>query len=529
VNAALEFVDANVEAGRADNVAIRYVADDSEHTYGDVLRAVNRTGNALRSLGIDVEQRAMLLLPDSPEFVAAFFGAIKAGVVPIPVNTLLTAEDYVYLLNDSRARALVVSQTLLDIIVPVLGELRHLRHLVVADPPPSTTARPGAELAAPTGRVAVHGLTDLVGAASTELDPAPMSPDDACFWLYSSGTTGFPKGAVHLQHDMRVCAESYAGRVLGIGAPDVTYSVAKLFFAYGLGNALYFPFRVGATTILDPGRPTPEAVFDVLRKYQPTIFYSVPTNYGALLASPARPSRAELASLRICVSAGEALPQALFQRWLEHYGLEILDSIGSTEVLHMFIANRPGAARPGSSGEIVPGYEARIVDARDDPVATGVVGDLLIKGDSTCAFYWNRHEQTKATLLGDWIRTGDKYVLDADGYYWYQGRADDMLKVGGIWVSPFEVESAVLEHPDVLEAAVVGVEDSAGLTKPKAFVVLKSASESADGEPDARLKAGEIQQFVKARIAAYKYPRWVEFVDELPKTATGKIQRYRLR
>jgi benzoate-CoA ligase family protein len=525
MNAATRFVDANVENGRAAKIAIRYAADDSELSYGEVWRAVNRAGNAIRNLGISMEQRVLLLLPDGPDFVATFFGAIKAGVVPVPVNTLLKSDDYHYLLNDSRASAILVSEALLEVLEPVRGDLPYLRHLIVADAPPGPDGAAAAALPRASGRHAVHALSPLLEAASAELDPEPMSPDDACFWLYSSGTTGFPKGTVHLQHDMGVCTDSYAAGVLSISANDITYSVAKLFFAYGLGNALYFPFSVGATTILDPARPTPATVFRVLQRYQPTIFYSVPTNYGALLSAPEAP--ATLAGLRHCVSAGEALPEALYEAWMARYGLEILDSIGSTEVLHMFIANRPGAARAGSSGQIVPGYEARIVDSDDCPVPIGEVGELLIKGDSTCAFYWNRHEQTKATLLGDWIRTGDQYRVDADGYFWYQGRADDMLKVGGIWVSPFEVESAVLAHPDVQEVAVVGAEDSAGLTKPKAFVVLGAGAR--DSREDRAVQAAEIQAFVKERIAPFKYPRWIEFTDELPKTATGKIQRYRLR
>ena len=355
-------------------------------------------------------------------------------------------------------------------------------------------------------------------------------------WLYSSGTTGFPKGTVHLQHDMRTCANTYARQVLDIQPEDVTFSVAKLFFAYGLGNALYFPFSVGASTVLFPGPPTPEAVFDVIQRFQPTIFYSVPTNFAALLAHDNAPGREELASLRLCVSAGEALPPALYERWKERYGQEILDGIGSTEVLQMFISNRPGRARPGSSGEIVPGYEARVVDDVGDDLPPGEIGDLLVKGDSICAQYWNRHEQTKQTIEGEWIRTGDKYTVDEDGYYWYQGRTDDMLKVGGIWVSPFEVEAALLEHASVLEAAVVGAEDEAGMIKPKAFVVLTDAARSElgeievlDGDDGEGSFKQSLQDFVKSSIAPYKYPRWVELVDELPKIATGKIQRYKLR
>ncbi len=519
MNAAFDFVDANVEMGRGDNVAVHYVGDGSTHTYAAVLTDTNRAGNAFRDLGLDVEQRVMLLLLDGPEFVHSFFGAIKIGAVPVPTNTLLTAPEYEYLLNDSRARVLVVSAPLLTVIEPIRDRLLYLRHLVVAPGPEGDAP----ELPEASDKLAVHSLVDLCAAASPELDAEQMSKDDPCLWLYSSGTTGFPKGTVHLQHDMLVCAEGYARHVLALSEADVTFSVAKLFFAYGLGNALYFPFHVGASTVLYPGRPEPGAVFDVLQRYRPSVFYSVPTGYSSLLEVDNRTAPTTLPSLRLCISAGEALPPTLYERWRERYGQEILDGIGSTEILHMFIANRAGEVRAGSSGQIVPGYEARIVDDHGGLTAPGEVGDLLIKGDSTCAFYWNRHEQTKATISGDWIRTGDKYIVDDDDYYWYQGRTDDMLKVGGIWVSPFEVEAALMEHAAVLEAAVVGAEDEARLVKPKAFVVLRDGVDVSDtlGE--------ELKEFVKSAIAPFKYPRWIEFVAELPKTATGKIQRYRLR
>ncbi len=525
VNAAIDFVDANLEAGRADKIAIQVAGTPQSLTYAEVASLVNRAGNGLLGLGLQVEQRAVILLPDGPDFVAAFFGAIKAGIVPVPANTLLQPGDYRFLLEDSRAQALIVAESLLDRVAPALDGLRHLRHVTVSVDGSGDSGEVARGRRSTWSR---HGMAEILDSADTDLDPEPMSSDDPCFWLYSSGTTGFPKGAVHLQHDMGVCAEGYARGVLGLTAEDTTYSVAKLFFAYGLGNALYFPFAVGATTVLDSGRPTPEAVFRNLVDYDPTVFYSVPTNFGALLDVPRESAPDALRSLRCCVSAGEALPVAIYDDWLARYGVEILDSIGSTEVLHMFIANRPGAVRKGSSGKPVPGYDARLVDDRGDDVEVGEVGDLLIRGDSTCAYYWNRHEQTKATLLGDWIRTGDKYRIDEDGYYWYQGREDDMLKVGGIWVSPFEVESAVVRHPDVLEAAVVGMADAQGLVKPKAFVVLNAAAR--ESHSGTLVQLGEaIQAFVKEGIAPFKYPRWIEFVDELPKTATGKIQRYRLR
>ncbi len=519
MNAATAFIDDNVEAGRGDRIAIHYTPDDSTLTYAEVLAAVNRAGNALRDIGIDLEQRVLLLLLDGPDFVSCFFGAIKIGSVPIPTNTLLEPDDYEYLLNDSRARALIVSEPLLKRIEPIRNRLLYLRHLIVAPGPDG--AEP--ELPASSGAQSVYSLGEITASAAPELDPEPMSKDDPCFWLYSSGTTGFPKGTVHLQHDMLYCADTYGRHVIAIRDTDVTFSVAKLFFAYGLGNALYFPFRVGASTVLFPGRPEPAAVFEIIERTAPTILYSVPTSYGAMLAHEGAPGRKALASVRICVSAGEALPPALYDRWLERYGVEILDGIGSTELLHMFIANRPGAVRPGSSGQIVPGYEARIVDEHGHDAPVGQIGDLLIKGDSTCALYWNRHRQTKETILGEWIRTGDKYRADEDGYYWYQGRTDDMLKVGGIWVSPFEVEAALLEHPRVLEVAVVGAEDADRLTKPKAFVVLRHGT-----QPDEHL-ATTLKLFVKNTIAPFKYPRWIEFVESLPKTATGKIQRYKLR
>jgi len=515
LNVSSWLLDRHLDEGRGDRIAIIDAADGSRHSYADVAVHASRVGNALRQLGIDLEQRVMLLLHDGPDFVASFLGAIRIGAIPVPANTMLKGEDYAYLLNDSRARALVVSAPLLPAIAPILGQLRYLRHLLISG---DCTAAPKVP-----GSIAVHSLSELAEAASPELDPEPMSADDPAFWLYSSGTTGFPKGAVHLQHDILVSAHAFGHHVIDIDPDDISFSVGKLFFAYGLGNSLYVPFSVGAASILYPGRPDPASVFEVIGRYQPTLLYSVPTGYGAMLAHDDAPDRDALATLRACVSAGEALPPALYERWLERYGLEILDGIGSTEILHIFIANRPGSARPGSSGQMVPGYEARVVDEYGHDVATGEVGDLLVRGDSTCAYYWNKHEATKSTLQGEWIRTGDKYRVDEDAYYWYQGRSDDMLKVSGIWVSPFEVEAALMQHPDVLEAAVVGDRDTDGLVKPRAFVVANDGS-----EPNEELAAA-LKLFVKATIAPYKYPRWIEFVDELPRTATGKIQRYRLR
>ncbi len=508
MNASTYFLDANVEAGRGEKVAVLDAGDGSTYTYGDILSMANRAANALKGLGLRREERVMLLLPDSPELVCCFFGAIRIGAVPIPTNTLLVPADYEYLLNDSRARVLVVSEQLLSRIEPIRHRLVHVEHIVVVGQPVE-------------GRLCYR---ELLNAASTECAPEILSKDDACFWLYSSGTTAFPKGAVHLQHDMIVAADLYATPTTGIDENDRTFSVAKLFFAYGLGNGLYFPFRVGATTILYPGKAGAITAYEIIQKYRPTLFFSVPTGYAGMLAIEDAAQRFDTSSLRLCVSAGESLPPALFTRWKARFGVEILDGIGSTEILHIFISNRPGRVKPGSTGEIVPGYAPRIVNEQAAEVAVGEVGDLLIKGDSTCSCYWNKHEDTKSTIEGHWIRTGDKYMRDEDGYFWYQGRSDDMLKVGGMWVSPVEVENALIQHEAVLESAVVGVTDKAGLVKPKAYVVLKDPSlADQDG------LAVKLQNFVKERIAVYKYPRAIEFVAELPKTATGKIQRYKLR
>src|SRR5436190_22443465 len=504
-NATTWFVDRHVAEGRAKRVAIRY--DGQDITYGDVLAGANRCGNALRRIGVRMEQRVVLLLPDCPEFVYAFWGALKIGAVPIPTNTLLKPRDYEYILNDSRAEVAVVGEELAPAIEEVRPRLRFLPQLVVA-------GRAG------PGQV---GLAELVAEEPADLDAAATTKDDIAFWLYTSGTTGTPKAAVHLQHDMVVCCEAFGRHVLEIGPDDRTFSVAKLFFAYGLGNALYFPFHVGASTILYPGRPEPAKVFEVITRERPTLFYAVPTAYAALLQVPDADRLYDLRSVRVCSSAGEALPKAIYERWHEKFGLEILDGIGSTEMCHTFIANRRGTVRPGSSGTVVPGYEAKLVDDAGREVAVGEVGNLMVKGDSACSCYWNQHERTKQTIEGEWVRTGDKYTRDVDGYFWYAGRSDDMIKAGGMWVSPAEVEGALTEHPAVVEAGVVGGEDKDELVKPLAFVVL-ARGQSASPALEAELKA-----FVKERLAPYKYPRWIVFVDELPKTATGKIQRFKLR
>jgi benzoate-CoA ligase family protein len=521
-NAATYFIDRHLSEGRGDKIAIETIAIETEATrvsYGQLRETVNRFGNGLRKLGVRIEERVFLLLLDGPEFAISFFGAIKIGAVPVPVNTLLKPLDYQYLLSNSRARVAVVSESLYPQIRAIPREqLPYLKRVIVV----------AAE--APAGAL---GFGELIEQNSANLDAEPTSKDDAAFWLYSSGSTGFPKACVHLQHDMVVCAERYAKGILGVTENDRCFSAAKLFFAYGLGNALYFPLAVGGTSILWPGPPKPQQVFEIIERHRPTLLFSVPSNYAALLAyansnTPGRPGAPgapefNLSSLRHAVSAGEALPAALFHRFKERFGVEILDAIGSTEVLHMFIANRPGAVRPGSSGQIIPGYEAKVVDENEQAVKPGDIGNLLVRADSACSHYWNQHEKSKSTIEGHWIRTGDKYYQDADGYFWYAGRSDDMLKCSGVWVSPVEIEGVLIEHPAVQEAAVIGREDDDQLLKPAACVVLKNG---AAGTP---ALVHELQEFVVSRLPVFKRPRWVEFFDELPKTATGKLQRYKLR
>lgn len=503
-NVATAFVDANIEAGRGPQVAFYY--GDQHITYHDVYANVNRTGNALRTLGLDPEQRVALLLLDCPEFVYSFFGAIKIGAIAVPMNTLLTPSDYRYLLNDSHARVVIVNDTLLPHLEAVRHDLTYLQHIVVV-------GQPGAHLA----------YEQLLAAASSSLEAAPTSKDDMAFWLYSSGSTGFPKGAVHLHHDMLYCSDLFGAQVIQMTETDRAFSAAKLFFAYGLGNNMYIPMRTGASAVLLPDRPTPAAVFETITRYHPTVFYGVPTLYAQMLQVDDATSRYDLSSLRLCLSAGESLPPELFRRWKERFGLEICDVIGSTEALHVFIGNRPGHIRVGSTGQTVPGFEAKIVHENGQEAGADEVGTLMVRGDSTAPFYWNKHRKSQQTMLGDWLNTGDQFRRDADGYYWYAGRADDMLKVGGIWVSPIEVENALIEHQAVLETGVVGAMDQDELVKPRAYVVL------AQGYTASPELATELQNFVKNKIALYKYPRWIEFVDELPKTATGKIQRFKLR
>ena len=504
-NFAADILARNLDGGRADKIA--FIDHCGKYTYAELADRVERFGHVLRKLGMRTEERVLICLLDTIDWPTAFLGAIKAGVVAVPVNTLMTEDDYRFMLADSRARVLVVSEELLPKFAPAIAAARHLEHVVVSG-------------AAAHG---YHPFADLLAASDNKPVTAPTTCDDMCFWLYTSGSTGKPKGAVHTHADLKLTDELYAKPILGITENDICYSVAKLFFAYGLGNALTFPMSAGATTVLLPARPTPEAVADLLKRHHVTVFYAVPTFYAGFLASPAVPARGDL-KLRRCVSAGEALPSDIGRRWSERYGVDILDGLGSTEMLHIFISNRPGDVKYGASGRPVPGYDIRLIDDDGTVIATpGEMGELQVCGPTSAMMYWNNRAQSRATFLGEWTRSGDKYVQDDNGYFVYCGRRDDMLKVSGLYVSPFEVEGVLQSHPDVLEAAVVGWPDTDKLIKPKAFVVLKVPEKaSADF-------AQKLQDECRQKLAVYKYPRWVEFRRELPKTATGKIQRFKLR
>jgi benzoate-CoA ligase len=500
-NAAADLIGRNLDAGRGGKTA--FIDATGRHDYQDVADRAARFANTLARLGIGREARVVLVMLDSVDLVACFLGAIKAGVVPVPLNTRLAARDYAYILGDSRAAALVVSDSLVE---TVLGE---------ADAPNVVLVDGGEG----------HGhalLSEATKGASETHATVATSSDDMCFWLYTSGTTGAPKGAVHLHGHLMATVDLYAGPTLGITESDIVYSAAKIFFAYGLGNSLTFPMAVGATTVLLPGPPDPKSVCDILKREKPTLFFGVPTLYAMLLASDQLPGSDEHA-LRLCVSAGEPLPVDLLRRWRERIGVDILDGIGTTEMLHIFVSNRVGEVTPGTTGRAVPGYELRLINEDGGICGPGEMGVLEVSGPTSAMMYWNQREKTKDTFRGPWTRTGDNFVMDEAGVLTYGGRNDDMLKVGGIYVSPFEVEGALIKHGDVMEAAVVGHPDQDELIKPKAFVVL-NAGIVGSSELEQALK-----DFVRADLASFKYPRWIEFVDDLPKTATGKIQRFKFR
>ena len=509
-NFAADILARNLDAGRANKIA--FIDHCGKYSYADLADRVERFGHVLRTLGLRGEERILICLSDTIDWPTAFLGAIKAGVVAVPVNTLMTEDDYCFMLEDSRARVLVVSEELLPRFAPAIAASKSLKqnglqHVIVS----------GAKA---HGH---HHFAKLLAAADTTAVTAPTTCDDMCFWLYTSGSTGRPKGAVHSHADLKLTDDLYARPILGITENDICYSVAKLFFAYGLGNALTFPMAAGATTVLLPARPTPDLVAELLKQYQVTIFYAVPTFYAGFLASPAAPARGDV-KLRRCVSAGEALPPDIGRRWSERYGVDILDGLGSTEMLHIFLSNRPGDVKYGTSGKPVPGYDIRLIDDDGGVIETpGEMGELQVRGPTSAMMYWNNRTQSRTTFLGEWTRSGDKYVEDENGYFVYCGRRDDMMKVSGIYVSPFEVEVVLQSHPDVLEAAVVGWPDSDNLIKPKAFVVPKSPDKASEAF------AQKLQDECRHKLAPYKYPRWVEFRRELPKTATGKIQRFKLR
>jgi 4-hydroxybenzoate-CoA ligase len=512
-NAVSDLIDAQVARGLAGKVA--FIDPDRTLSYGELQARSCRFGSALQKLGLRQEERLGLLLYDSVDFPVAFWGAVRAGTVALPLNTLLNAEQYAYILGDSRAAAVVASPSLATTLIPVLDRLPQLRAIILV----SASAD---DKAAFRGRE-VHDFNELLARGDEDLFVAPTLSDEVAFWLYTSGSTGEPKGVKHIHTTPLAAARLMGQRVIGIREDDVVFSAAKLFFSYGLGNAMAFPMSVGATTVLLPARPTPEAVFDVMRKHRPTIFYGVPTLYASLLAHKDMSHGAGSDRLRLCVSAGEALPGHLGKRWRAAAGVDVLDGIGSTEMFQTFLSNQPGDVRYGTTGKPVPGYDLRIVDEDGRDVADGEIGELVVRGPTAGEGYWNQRAKSRRTFAGEWTYTGDKYVREASGYYHYCGRTDDMFKVSGMWVSPFEVEAALASHEAVLEAAVIGKEDADGLIKPKAFIVLRNGFSA-----DERLLE-TLRTHVKQCTGPWKYPRWIDVRPDLPRTATGKIQRFKLR
>jgi 4-hydroxybenzoate-CoA ligase len=503
-NAAVDMVDRNVAEGRSGKIAFSDPA--RKLTYGELADSVARVGPMLAKLGLNREDRFAMIMLDTVDFPILFWGAIRAGIIPIPLNTLLPVEQFRYILADSRAKVLFVAPPFLKAAETAMAGLETLKTLVVVGGAQSQYPDFGA----------------LLKAASPTA-PAETSGDEVAFWLYSSGSTGMPKGVRHIHTSPMQTAKLYAQPLLGISENDVCFSAGKLYHAYGLGNGMSFPMSVGASAVLLPVRPTPAAIFEVLRREQPTLFFGAPTLYAMMLADASCMPESGSKKLRWCVSAAEALPEHVGHEWKKRFGVDILDGLGSTEMLHIFISNQPGKLRYGTSGTAVPGYDLRLVDDKGTDVADGELGELLVRGPTAAEGYWNQREKTRRTFEGEWTRTGDIYVRDADRMYRYCGRNDDMFKVSGLWVSPFDVESALISHPSVLEAAVVAKEDSDGLLRPKAHVTLKDGAKGDEPLREA------LKEHVKQQIGMWKYPRWIDFVDSLPKTATGKIQRFKLR
>lgn len=504
-NAAIYFVDRHIEEGRGNKVAFREVDGAKRSlTYAALAEETSRFAGALYRHGVRREERIAMIVQDQIEFPVVFWGSIKAGAIPVPLNTLLSAQVYENILADSRASILVVSEKLWETVKPATKDNKYLRAVLVIGEPHEGT----------------ETYREFVKDAPLE-ETVEASGDELAFWLYSSGSTGLPKGVRHVHSSLKATADTFGAQVLGIREDDVVYSVAKMFFAYGLGNAVSFPLSVGATTVLLAGRPTPETTFAIMKEEKPTLFCGVPTLYAALVAAQEQKGTKPEHNIRLCTSAGEALPREIGERWEKLWGAEIVDGVGSTEMLHIFLSNRPGDIVYGTSGVAVPGYEVRVVDEHDEDVAEGGVGELLVRGPSSAEGYWNRRNKSMSTFAGHWTHTGDKYERMANGRLVYCGRTDDMFKVSGIWVSPFEIEQTLVEHPSILEAAVIGRPDEKDLVKPAAFVVLKEGADAVDVD--------SLKDFVKERIGMWKYPRWVEIVDDLPKTATGKIQRFKLR
>ena len=512
-NMADYFLYHNVEAAGRDGKVCLYF-EDERYTYGDAVRLSNRAGNALvRECGLRVEDRVLIVLPDCPEFAWTWFGASRAGGVITMVNPLLPVADYVYYLEYTRARVAVIHESLLENFARAAEGSQHLRSVLVVG---SEGGGFGGE------RKNFHSFAEAAAAQPDELTPADTHRDDIAIWLFTSGSTGHPKGAVHLQHDLPYNTECYAKGVLGVNENDLTVSVPKLFFGYATGTNLLFPFAAGGATALFPERSTPEKLFEVIERHRPTILTSVPTMINAMLNVEGAAAK-DISSLRMCLSAGEALPEELYRRWVERFGVEIYDGIGSAEMFHIYITNRPGDVKPGSLGRVVEGYEAEVVDAEGRGLPPGEMGTLRIKGDSAALCYWQAHEKSKQTFAGDWCTTGDQFHADAEGYFWYHGRTDDMLKVSGVFVAPAEIENCLLRHEAVLEAAVVGHDAGDGLVKPRAFLVLR------EGHAPSEALAQTLKDFVKSNLALYKYPRWVDFVDSLPKNDRGKIDRKQLK